>query len=407
MPVAAIRGHPFHFLVESYDQILINHMKAKSRFLILIFFWACKDKFTPEVHFPSAGFLVVEGYINTGSGPTTITLTRAASLDSIAIIPEPGAAVDVQSGNGVSYPLKEQSPGTYTIDQIPVNSGRQYRVQIKTSNGKEYLSDLSDVNISPPIDTIEWKPGSGEITIDVSTHDSQNKSLYYQWEYEETWQYHSAYDSKLEYVKKDSTVITRPNSDLIYYCWSSDQSTDILIASTVSLNSDIVYQFPLTHISYSTSNKLVLRYSILVKQIVLTKDWYDWKVKLKKNTEQLGSIFDPQPSETGGNVHCTTDPGETVVGFIGCTSQTEKRIYIDRSQLPTVNIFSGYEICSLDTVPNDPVDFARYYGTGFGIPIQPMHNASGNISGILSASGGCVDCRLRGGTPDKPDFWQP
>ena len=130
-------------------------------------------------------------------------------------------------------------------------------------------------------------------------------------------------------------------------------------------------------------------------------------MKLKKNTEQLGSIFDPQPSGTGGNVHCTTDPGETVVGFIGCTSQTEKRIYIDRSQLPTVTVFSGYEICSLDTVPNDPVDFARYYGTGFGIPIQPMHNAFGNISDILSAAGGCVDCRLRGGMLEKPDFWQP
>jgi hypothetical protein len=390
-----------------WRQNLRNQMKAKHWFLTLIFFGACKDKFSPDVHFPPAGFLVVEGYINTAVGPTTITLTRAASLDSIAVIPEPGAEVEIQSESGESYPLPEKSPGTYTIDQVPVNPGQEYRMHIKTSNGKDYLSDLAEVKISPPIDTIEWNAGPDEVTVNVSTHDDQNKSLYYQWAYEETWEYHSAYDSKLEYIKQDSTIINRPNSDLIYTCWSSDQSTDILIASTVNLNSDVVYQFPLTHISYTTTNKLILKYSILVKQMVLSKDWYEWKQKLKKNTEQLGSIFDPQPSQTGGNVHCTTDPGEMVVGFIGCTSQTEKRIYINRSQIPTVNIFSGYEICSPDSVGNDPVDFARYFGTGFGIPIQPIHNDQGNISEILASSGGCVDCRLRGGTVQQPDFWQP
>lgn len=38
--------------------------------VVLIIFAACKDKFSPDVHFPPAGFLVVEGYINTGIGPT-------------------------------------------------------------------------------------------------------------------------------------------------------------------------------------------------------------------------------------------------------------------------------------------------------------------------------------------------
>jgi hypothetical protein len=140
--------------------------------------------------------------------------------------------------------------------------------------------------------------------------------------------------------------------------------------------------------------------------MVLTKDWYEWEQKLKKNTEQLGSIFDPQPSQTGGNIHNMTDPSETVVGFIGCSSQTEERIFVDRSQLPAVHVYSGYELCVQDTVLNAKKPLYDYFGTGFGIPIQPYHDDFGNLTKYYGSAGGCVDCRLKGGSTVQPDFWK-
>jgi hypothetical protein len=374
--------------------------------VLLILLGACKDKFMPEIHFPQAGFLVVEGFINTGSGPTTITLTRAAKLDSISIIPEPGAQVEVQSEGGASFPLTEQAGGKYSIDSVPAIPGQRYRLHIKTSNGKEYFSDLADVKLSPPIDSVSWKAGTDDLTIYVSTHDSQNKSLYYQWSFAETWKYNSAYDSKLAFDPTDSTIYNRLNDSLYTTCWSFNQSTDILIGSTANLSSDVLHEFPLTKISYSTTNRLVVRYSILVTQTVLTKDWYEWKEKLKKNTEQLGSIFDPQPSETGGNIHCSSDPLETVVGFVGCSSQTQQRIFIDRSQVPAPNIFTGYELCELDTVGNDKSRLYQFFGTGFQIPIQPYINSLGITIAYYASTSSCVDCRFKGGSPTQPDFWK-
>ncbi|HEY4935633.1 MAG TPA: DUF4249 domain-containing protein, partial [Puia sp.] len=286
----------------------------------------------PHINYPASGFLVVEGFINTGNGPTTITINRSSPLDSIRVIPEPGAQVEVQSEQGASFSLSETGGGNYSIDQIPIDSSQKYRIHIKTSNGKEYLSELSEVKITPAIDTVEWKAGSDLLTIYVSTHDDRNKSIYYEWYYQETWKYHSEYFSSYQYVNRE--ILPRPDGDTLFTCWNYNQSTEINLASSVNLNSDIIYQFPLNTISYFTTNRLNDRYSILVKQIVLTKEWYEWKQNLKKNTEQLGSIFDAQPSETGGNIHNVADPTEQVIGYIGCTSQTENRIFIDRSQIP-------------------------------------------------------------------------
>ncbi len=66
-------------------------MKVKTWFLILILFWACKDKYMPHINYPSSGILVVEGFINAGNGPTNILLTRVAPLNDISTIPESGA----------------------------------------------------------------------------------------------------------------------------------------------------------------------------------------------------------------------------------------------------------------------------------------------------------------------------
>ena len=41
-------------------------MKLYPWFLFLISIAACKDKYNPDIHLPSAGLLVVEGFINVG-----------------------------------------------------------------------------------------------------------------------------------------------------------------------------------------------------------------------------------------------------------------------------------------------------------------------------------------------------
>ena len=271
-------------------------MKLRTWFCLMIVMGACKDKYMPHINQPVSGFLVVEGYINAGNDSTFIYLSRSSGLDSIRVFPEPAARVEIQSEQGANFALAEQPGGKYAVGSLTLDQSQRYRVHISTSNGKEYLSDLSEVKITPPIDSVNWKAGPDLVTIYVSTHDDQQKSIYYQWSFEETWQYNPPYISNYKYAPMDPAkdsfyLIPRTNGHDYSTCWLSSQSSNINLGSTASLNADVISEFPLQTISYNGSNRLVNRYSILVKQNALSKDAYEWRQKLQKEYGATGIHF--------------------------------------------------------------------------------------------------------------------
>ena len=95
------------------------------------------------------------------------------------------------------------------------------------------------------------------------------------------------------------------NDTTIYKCWNTLEFSTIILGSTEKLTSDVVY-LPVQYIE-PHSEKLSVLYSINLRQYAISHDQYLFLQKMKKNTEQLGTIFDPQPSEISGNIHCLTD----------------------------------------------------------------------------------------------------
>ena len=172
-----------------------------------------------------------------------------------------------------------------------------------------YQSAFLPVLNSPPIDSVSFDT-KGALTIPgvniyVNTHDPAGKVLYYRWEYNETWIFHSNYAS-LFYSNGDTVLARNLINDNITDCWGNDTSSSILLGSAAKLSRDIIYKAPVTSV-VSTSEKLEDEYSIQVKQYALTPDAYDFYTNLKKNTESLGSIFDPQPSQINGNIQAVHD----------------------------------------------------------------------------------------------------
>lgn len=384
-------------------------MKYVLTICLLTLFWCCREKYVPQLVNESAnGYLVVEGYLNSGNGPTSISLTRSTKLsDPTAIVRETKAVVRVENKNNtVSFPLAESSAGIYTHPQLTLSNTEQYRLYIKTLSGKEYVSDYSVLRKTPDIDSVSWRIENNGVQIYNNTHDNQGAGRYYQFKFEETWEFTSRYQTMLK-VYNDRFGLAhhvgyRDSSNPIYdpklfRCWKTNIPTNILIYSTEKLTQDVVSLYPLIYIE-PASWKLGIRYSINVKQYSLSQQGYRFLEQLRKNTEQLGSIFDAQPSDNNGNMHCLTVPGEPVIGFVEVSEEKQKRIFITSAQVPGW----GYDNqCVYEfRVKNNP-DSIRMAG---GIP---THVAFGGISGldiVYFAPSECVDCTLKG-VNNKPAFW--
>jgi hypothetical protein len=385
----------------------------KLKIFICIFFLiqACKKPFTPSINTSANNkYLVVEGVI-CGNDSTIIRLSRTKKVDTLrTVYPESNALVNIESDANDNYALTEVKPGTYAAAPFNLNISRKYRLRIKTSDGKEYVSDFVTAKNAPPIDSVGFAAHPDAVQVYVNAHDATNATRYYRWEFTEDWKFHSMYNST--YTNGGDA---RAVENQIYYCFANDSSTNILLASTTKLANDIVYQAPVTTLP-ANSEKIELKYSILVKQYALTLDAYDFWQNLQRNTEKLGSIFDVQPSETQTNFHCTTNPNELVIGYLSAGNVSEKRIFISADQLlPTYSPAYPCE-CELDTTFQNPktqreVNMTNVFNESNSLYLAvtglylPPPNPFGKPTALTYSTILCVDCTVRG-RKTPPSFWK-
>jgi hypothetical protein len=371
-------------------------------FILTIPFWigACKEKYDIKLTSSAQSVLVVDGNLNSGIGETSIRLSRSVPKNDIAVInPEANDLVTVEGSDNSIQTLVSSGDGFYNNPQLNMQSGTQYRLRIKTTDGRTYLSDFVEVKNNPPIDSISWKRTNDGVTIYANTHDPQNNTWYYRWEYAETYEFHSRYNSKYKWLPATNEVVPRDPSESVYICWRTNLSTDILLGSSSKLQSDLIFEKPLEFIP-AGSEKLSIRYSMLVKQYSLTKEAYNYLEVMKKNTESIGSIFGELPAELSGNIHCLSNSTEQVIGYITICPVQQTRIFISNSELPDWNFQMP---CREVLVANNPDSFKiNYYSL---VPIDAYYGSSPNIIAYYSSEIECVDCVSRGGTTVKPSFW--
>ncbi|WP_242920594.1 DUF4249 domain-containing protein [Pontibacter liquoris] len=372
--------------------------------LWLLLLVSCVEPFEPKVLEGANNYLVVDGFINP-SGTTTFRLSRTQNLsDESAPILETGASLVIEEQQGLQLQLTEIEAGTYTLNSLDLNLAGMYRLLVRTTDRKEYASDYVPVKQTPPIDEITWTAEDNTLQFYVSTHDPAQNARYYRWEYEGTWEYTAAFNSSLKYDAGSRQIVLRPESESLYRCWRTDASHEIKLATSVRLSEDVIHQFPVMALP-PRSEELRFKYSLLVKQYSLTKEAYQYWEALKKNTESIGTLFDPLPTQLTGNIHCLTAPDEPVIGYVGASTVQEKRIFVSREQLPQGWLVT-YPTCIMDTIKVEEVP-AYFEKSHSYLPVGALYAPVGPpvLIGYLIAQNKCVDCRLRG-TNVKPAFWQ-
>jgi len=361
---------------------------------------SCKKPYTPPATQVNYQYLVVDGVIiNSPDSPTVIRLSMTVPLsDSTSLsVPEKGASVSIQGNSGENFPLSEQVPGSYVSSPLPLTVTHLYRLSIKRANGKLYQSDFVPVGQSPPIDSVTWAPVNG-VTISVATHDPLNITQYYRWDFTETWQYRSTYARTI--AESNGLIYYVDSTNQTYNCWSGDHSTALILGSTVALDKNVISGQQVAVIPQN-DEKISVRYTMLLKQYALTAGAFQYFQVLKTNTENLGSIFDAQPTQLVGNVHAVTNPKEVVIGYITASSVRQQRIFISNNQLPGWAPADNSASCALIAIDQNPVNYLLY--TYSDTSYTPYFFIS--PSTIQLAKKHCVDCTTRGGTTSKPPFW--
>ncbi|MFI5160884.1 MAG: DUF4249 domain-containing protein [Sphingobacteriales bacterium] len=364
----------------------------------------CKKPYAPSIISSNNSYLVVEGVINSGTDSTYIKLTRTVKLsNSAAPAPELGAIVTVEGDNNNSYPISEAGNGIYSSAALNLTIGANYRLRIKTTNNKEYVSDFVPARDTPDIDSLNYKVQNNGVEIYVNSHDPKNSTRYYRWDFDETFEYVSRIRSFYK-IGDDGLPTYRSaynDSDNIYYCYKFGQSHQVLLGSSAKLAQDVIAQQPVDFVA-ANSGKISLVYSILLRQYALTSDAFNYWQVLKKNTEQLGTIFDAQPSTIQGNIHCITNANEPVVGYISVSGVKTKRIILDHYYL---NLYTTNppptdgDACMAEYIPIEPAEtfktrLQHVLFTGDSTLVNEVSQlGTGALIGYTYAPTECVDCR--------------
>ncbi len=383
-------------------------MRYTTRIIICLclFINGCVEPYMPSVIITDYNYLVVDGFL-VGNDSTFITLSRTQAIaNANTFEAEPQALVQIESESGKIYSLVEKNNGLYVAPPLALGLTDRYRLRIKTTNSREYLSEYASILSSALIDSVTFEEDREKDAIDfkIFAHDEENNSPYYLWTYDETWMYSAGYSV---YYYQGGQMLPRARADEFYFCWKTLPGNNIYLHSTTALSEDVVHDYHLFSMP-QTSRKLYHGYSILVKQYALTEEAYEYWTLTKKNSESLGNLFDPMPSQAASNIRCVSHPDELAIGHFSASTVNKKRLLFTRSEItgPSSGPYSptGYEDCEWVILELADISSETLQGKLVGDRYYDL--ITQELIGYTVAPEECVDCRFQGGTTKKPDYWR-
>lgn len=370
--------------------------------LISLVYSSCIDPFQPVIE-ESQEVLVINGVITDRPGMHQVIVSRSSPYNDPVFMPVSGCVVRVEDDRGNMAVYSETEPGIYGsyLDASFLEVDRSYSLYVITTGGKTYQSDYDTLLACPPIDSIYFEVKSqGTSDPEKTLHGIQfynnvtgtiTTSRNFRYLLNETWQYTSPHVAA--FIWSGGPVL--PNyTDSIHTCYMSNSILELFSASTRSLSVNDLKRNPLNYVSNETP-RIMIRYSLLVEQQSLTNEAFHYWEKMKAQSGDAGGLYESQPSSTTGNIYNINNPEEKVLGCFYATQQQRKRLVVDNDFDFVVPRYT----CELDTVNSISelkTDFPYYL-----ISINEMGVGPPYLWGNQS----CFDCRLYGGTTEKPDYW--
>jgi hypothetical protein len=392
-------------------------------FLLLVcMLCTCIDPYNPKLN-AFESLLVVDAILTNENRSYNVKIYRTVPAQNIKPSMVSGAIVIIKDGKGKNSQLHQTSAGIYETDSLLIQGeiGNTYTLYIKTTEGTEYQSEPCLMYPVQQIDSVyfnkdqeiinnESKQG---ISISLDSR-SGEENKYFRWSYNEWWKFSVPNPKEFDYI--DDQTITHVDQ-IKQVCWKNNISNEIIIQSAEFGQTDRIEKKPILFIASDKSDRLLIQYSIEVKQLSLSKNEYEFWDHMQQINESGGDIFEKQPFSIVSNIHNINHPDEQVLGYFQVSAVNKKRIYIVPSDISQLNL-PGYQYdCERVTVgPDDyappgsnatPVTFdnINYWYTIAGYTfVKPVYNDRQVLIKLVFSKAVCTNCTI-GGTLTKPDFW--
>ncbi|WP_026956480.1 DUF4249 domain-containing protein [Algoriphagus vanfongensis] len=383
-----------------------NELRVWALLGSLVLVGACKEVYDPELSATEERILVVEGYLDTDGVPSELSLSyTVGTQEEVETFPAvTGARVHLESSSGQRYELSELGQGKYGFAKdIPENE--VYNLKIQLINGYSYTSEELKPLASTDILDIGFEKSEEGVEIFITTQGNEQVDNFL-WTYEETWAFKPPFPNNVKYDIESKNVVERSPEEKMDLCYLSIPNSDLVLESSSRFEDNLVFKQRIREIAPG-DERLTERYSILVTQKALTPNGAEFWEILRRNTDDIGTIFSPLPTQIRGNMVHDQDPDTPVIGHVGLGKVSQKRLFIDITEVyPWQADVPEYFGCStgLDTVFVQ--DYEQEFRFSNKYPTYPIYNQNGlEPIGYLYSTEICVDCRLRG-TNVMPDFWE-
>jgi len=393
--------------------------------LTVITLCTCIDPYSPKLTGYNS-LLVVDGLITDENSSYTIKLSRTIKDQNTRPEMVTDATVYITENDENTYYLLNIGGGIYKTDstEFTGESGKSYRLHIISKEGNEYESEPCLMKSSPEIDSVYYIKEQNLIdngtviqdglAIYLDSRQGDNND-YYRWAYEETWKFRIPTPKKYIYI--DSSRIV-PVSKIKEFCWKNRKSDEVLIHAIYQGESSQIEKEPILFIAPDKSDRLLIQYSILVKQYSVSKSEYDFWDKLKQINETGGDIFGTQPFPVSSNIHNINIAEDRVLGYFQVAAVKQKRITITFNDITELNLPVYQYPCeriemSREDYPRFPYEKPMTWQDLYAIYclnsdydfIEPVFKpGTTELEKMVFAKPECADCELTG-TLTKPDFW--
>lgn len=364
----------------------------------------CIEEYEADISSDDTDLLVVEGSICSAQlNKFILTRTQAVRSDyQLKMVT--GAKVSVHGSDGSEY-LATPTNGYYTCQIGTLNPNAEYYLHIET-DGEVYESDPQKPLPTEMIAEVKGVQYTQKSNIDVLVTPEApletDKSHYYLWTYDETWEVHPDYTTLFYYDIDSLNAIYNPNQ-FPERGWKDATSTTIIVGASQNYEGQHIRSLKMYDIDRS-DERMFYRYSGLIHQRAITKAEYEYELARRQASSEMGGLFTPQPSSLPTNIRCLTSR-KHVIGYVGCSLNTsDYRFFLDAKDF---YIYRPQKEDARKWIINpDEKECCRMVVNGMFLCIWEDERDSGGDLTTGWARRNQLDVRLKGAYIVKPWFWE-